>query len=312
MSVEPTDYVSRLRAQANDPGREEALRRDRRVRRLKIGLAAGAGVLLLGGFGYWLTDVTGERPPYEPFGAQTLHEEVWPLEWPYTPDMPFRNSPASGWAEGADGIYVAEPNGSYGGLTAKEITAVLDDVKTLLVETNVSERTLAGTEPTAALALLDPRGADEAVRKDMVTRFDPEEAYLDESGIRTRGTMIYDVSAAGEPVVHVDYAFVYPLVRAEEGHEVVPGAPEVARIAVRRQFTVTSKGGKLVLGAYASEVANHDCSAPKDGYLHPLFAEGRWKAGQAATGTKVAMADLYAETRVLPAGPGHCVTPSGT
>ncbi|MFF3605637.1 hypothetical protein [Streptomyces sp. NPDC002463] len=309
--MEPRDYVARLRTQANDPGREEALRRDRRVRRLKIGLAAGAGVLLLGGFGYWLSDVTGERPPYEPFGAQTLHEEVWPLEWPYTPDMPFRNSPASGWADGADGIYTPVPLES-GGLTAKEMTAVLDDVKTLLAETNASEDTLAGAEPAAALALLDPRGVDDAVRKDMVTRFDPQEVYLDENGIRTRGTMNYEVSAAGELVVHVDYSFVYALVRAEAGHEVVPGVPEVARIAVRRQFTVTSRGGKLVLGAYASEVANHDCSAPKDGHLHPLFAEGRWKAGRAATGTKVAMADLYAETRVLPAGPGHCVTPSGT
>ncbi|MFF2573561.1 hypothetical protein [Streptomyces sp. NPDC058084] len=308
MSVEPTDYVARLRAQAGEPGREEALRRDRRVRRLKIGLAAGAGVLLLGGFGYWLTDVTGERPPYEPYGAKVLHEEVWPLEWPYTPGMPFRNSPASGWADGADGIYVAEPTAS-GGLTAKNIAAVLDDVKTLLVETNVSEKTLAGAQPTAALALLDPRGADEAVRKDMVTRFDPKEAYLDEGGIRTRGTMDYEVSAAGELVVHVDYAFVYALVRAEEGHEVIPGVPEVARIAVRRQFTVTSKGGKLVLGAYASEVANHDCSAQKDGYLHPLFAEGRWKA---AKGAQVALADLYDERRVLTSGPGHCVTPSGT
>ncbi|MEU8621039.1 hypothetical protein [Streptomyces sp. NPDC048623] len=311
MSVEPTDYVARLRAQANDPGREEALRRDRRARRLKIGAAAGAGVLLLGGFGFWLTDVTGERPPYEPYGAGVLDEEAWPLEWPYTPDMPFRNSPAAGWTEGADGIYVPVPMAS-GGLTAKDITAVLDDVKTLLVETNVAEDTLAGAEPAAALALLDPSGADEAVRKDMVTRFDPAEAYLDESGVRTKGTMTYKVSAAGELAVHVDFSFVYPLVRAEGGHEVVPGAPEVARIAVRRQFTVTSKDGKLVLGAYASEVANHDCSAPKDGYLHPLFAEGRWKAGQAAKETKVALADLYDEKRVLPSGPGHCVTPSGT
>ncbi|MFF0559117.1 hypothetical protein [Streptomyces sp. NPDC004266] len=311
MSVEPRDYVARLRAQADDPGREEALRRDRRVRRLKIALAAGAGVLLLGGFGFWLADSTGERPPYEPYGAKVLHEEVWPLEWPYTVDMPFRNSPASGWAEGADGIYVAPPMPS-GGLSEKDMTAVLEDVRTLLVETNVSEDTLAGAEPTAALALLDPRGADEAVRKDMVTRFDPKEVYLDGSGIRTRGAMTYRVSAAGEMVVHVDYVFVYPLVRAEEGHEVVPGAPEVARIAVRRQFTVTSRGGKLVLGAYASEVANHDCAAPKDGRLHPLFAEGRWKAGQAAEGARVTLADLYDEKRVLPSGPGHCVTPTGT
>ncbi|WP_143060246.1 hypothetical protein [Streptomyces sp. TLI_105] len=309
--MEPTDYVARLRAQANDPGREEALRRDRRVRRLKIALGAGAGVLLLGGFGFWLADSTGERPPYEPYGARVLDEEVWPLEWPYSVNMPFRNSPASGWAEGADGIYVPVPMPS-GGLTAKDITAVLEDVKTLLVETNLSEDTLAGDEPTAALALLDPRGADEAVRKDMVTRFDPKEVYLDESGVRTRGAMTYRVSAAGELVVRVDYAFVYPLVTTGVAHEVVPGLPEVARIAVRRQFTVTSRGGKLVLGAYASEVANHDCSAPKDGFLHPLLAEGRWKAAQAAKGTKVALADLYDEKRVLPSGPGHCVTPSGT
>ncbi|KQX47468.1 MULTISPECIES: hypothetical protein [unclassified Streptomyces] len=311
MSVEPTDYVARLRERASDPGIEEALRRDRTVRRRKIALAAGAGVLLLGGFGFWLTDATGERPPYEPYGAQTLAEEAWPLEWPYSVDMPFRNSPAVGWGEGADGIYVPEPMAA-GGLTAKEIAATLDDVKTLLVESNLSEDALAGAEPAAALALLAPRGADEAVRADLVTRFDPDEVYPDESGIRTRGTMTYRVSPAGELAVHVDYTFVYPLVRAEEGHEVVPNAPEVARIAVRRQFTVTPKGGKLVIGAYASEVANHDCSAPKDGRLHPLFAEGRWKAGRAAEGVHISMADLYDEKRVLRAGPGHCVVPSGT
>ncbi|WP_143664574.1 hypothetical protein [Streptomyces sp. NRRL B-24572] len=309
--MEPTDYVARLRTQANDPGREEALRRDRRVRRLKIALAVGAGVLLLGGFGYWLTDVTGERPPYEPYSAQTLHEEIWPLEWPYTQDMPFRNSPAAGWTPGAGGIYVPVPVAS-GGLSEKDITAVLENVKTLLVETNVSEDTLAGAEPAAAPALLDPSGVDAAVRKDMVTRFDPEEVYLDENGVRAKGAMTYEVSAAGELSVHVDYSFVYALVRAEEGHEVIPGVPEVARVAVRRQMTFTSKGGKLVLGAYASEVANHDCSAPKDGYLHPLSAEGRWKAGRAAKGVRVTLADLYDEKRVLPSGPGHCVTPTGT
>ncbi len=81
---------------------------------------------------------------------------------------------------------------------------------------------------------------------------------------------------------------------------------------MRRQFTVTSKDGKLVLGAYASEVANHDCSAPEDGYLHPLFAEGRWKASRATGGTRVALADLYDRERVLPGGVRRCVTPSGT
>ncbi|MEU6163742.1 hypothetical protein [Streptomyces tanashiensis] len=310
MPLEAKEYVARLRAEESDPGRQEALRRDRVVRRRKIALAAGACVLLLGGFGYWLSDVTGERPPYEPFGAQTLHEELWPLEWPYTSDMPFRNSPASGWVPGADGIYVPVPFAA-GGLRAQEMTAVLEDVKTLLVETNVSEDVLAGAEPTAALALLDPHGVDEAVRKDLVTRFDPEEAYLDESGVRSRGTMTYEVSATGEMTVHADYAFVYPLVWVR-GHEVMPDVPEVSRIAVRRQMTVTAKGGKLVLVGYASEVANHDCAAPKDGYLHPLTAEGRWKAGRSGKGPRVTLADLYDEKRVLPSGPGHCVTPTGT
>ncbi|MGW6394373.1 hypothetical protein ACWFR1_28610 [Streptomyces sp. NPDC055103] len=311
MSVEPTDYVTRLRERASDPELEEALRRDRVARRAKIVLAVGAGALLLGGFGFWLSDSTGERPPYEPYSPQTLREDIWPLEWPYTEDMPFRNSPASGWAEGADGVYVPVPMAS-GGLTAKKITAVLDDVKTLLVETNLAEDTLAGGEPTAGLALLGPGGADDAVRKDLVTRFDPEEVYPAESGVRVQGAMTYQVSAAGELAVHVDYTFVYPLVRAGEDHDVLPGVPEVARVAVRRQFTVTPKDGKLVVSGYASEVANHDCSAPKDGYLHPLFAEGRWKASQAAGGTRVALADLYDEQRTLASGPGHCVIPSGT
>ncbi|WP_306327929.1 hypothetical protein [Streptomyces venezuelae] len=309
MSIEPADYIARLRAQANDPGREEALRRDRTVRRRKIALAAGAGVLLLGGFGFWLADVTGERPPYEPYAPEALYEASWPREWPYSENMPFRDSPAFDWEAGADGIYVPQPMPS-GEFTREEITAVLDDVKTLLVGTNLSEETLFGdAEPTAALALLDPRGADDAVRKDLVTRFDPEEVYLHETGIRTRGALTHEVSAAGELVVRADYSFVYPLVPASAGREVLPGVSEVARISVRRQLTVASRGGKLVLVAYASEVGNHDCSAPRDGYLHPLFAEGRWKAARAAEGPLV---DPYGEKRVLPSGPGHCVTPTGT
>ncbi|MFE7583313.1 hypothetical protein ACFU5Y_17400 [Streptomyces gardneri] len=312
MAVEPADYVARLRAQASDPVIEEALRRDRKMRRLKIVLGAGAGVLLLAGFGFWLADSTGERPPYEPYAAKVTDEAVWPLEWPYTVDMPFRNSPVAGWAEGADAVYAPVPMAS-GGRSAEEITAVLEDVRTLLVGTSLAEDPLSGVEPAAALALLDPSGADEAVREDLVTRFDPEEVYLHETtGIRARGTMRYKVSAAGEVVVSVDYMFVYPLVRAGEAHDVIPGVPEVARVAVRRQMTVTSRGGKLVLGVYASEVANHDCSAPKGGPLRPLFAEGRWKAGQAAEGVHVLMADLYDEERVLRPGPGHCVVPSGT
>ncbi|MFF9194675.1 hypothetical protein ACF09L_05670 [Streptomyces sp. NPDC014779] len=306
--MEPTDYVARLRSQASDPGREEALRRDRAVRRRKIALGAGAGVLVLGGFGFWLADVTGERPPYEPYSPQTLHEPSWPAAWPYSVRMPFRNSPASPWAEGADGIHLppAVPSGKF---TAKDVTAVLEDVKTLLSETNVSDGTLAGEAPTAALALLDPRGVDAAVRQDMVTRFDPEEAYPHETGVRVKGTMTYKVSPAGELVVDADYTFVHPLVRAGEGHEVLPGVDEVARVVVRRRMTLTARDGKLVLDAYASEVANHDCSAPKDGTLHPLFAEGRWKAAQAAEG---ALVDPYDRARALPDGPGHCVTPTRT
>ncbi|MFF9429882.1 hypothetical protein [Streptomyces sp. NPDC014746] len=306
MSVEPTEYVARLRARAGDPGREEALRRDRTARRRKVALAAGAGVLLLGGFGYWLADVTGERPPYEPFGAATVREEIWPLEWPYTVDMPFRNSPAEGWAQGADGIYVPQAMPS-GGLAEKDIAPVLEEVRTLLVETNVSPRTLAGAEPAAGLALLDARGLDDAVRRDLVTRFDTGQVDVDAREIRTRGTMRYEVSAAGEVVVHADYTFVYPLVWARR--EVLPTVAEVSRVSVRRQLTVTARGGKLVLVSYASEAAGHDCAAPKDGRLHPLTAEGRWKAYRAAEG---ALVDPYEEGRVLRDGPGHCVTPTGT
>lgn len=308
MSVEPTDFVARLRAQANDPGREDALRRDRAIRRRKFVLAAGAGALLLGGFGFWLADATGQRPPYEPYAARGLDEQMWPSEWPYSVRMPFRDSPVFGWAVGADGIRIpaAQPSG---GLTSKGITTALEDVKTLIVETNVSEETLAGAESTAALALLDPTGVDDAVRRDMVTRFDPEEVYLHEAGVRSRGAMSYEVSVAGELVVRVDYTFVYPLVRADGGPQVAPGVSEVARVAVRRQATFTVRDGKLVMGAYASEVGNHDCSAPKDGYLHPLFAEGRWKAARAAKGSLV---DVYDDKRILTAGPGRCVTPTRT
>ncbi|MBD0710593.1 MULTISPECIES: hypothetical protein [unclassified Streptomyces] len=303
MSVEPTDYVARMRAEADDPAREEALRRERKARRRRYALMTGAGLVVLGGFGYWLADSTGERPPYEASSPHTLDEKMWPADWPYSVGMPYRNSPARGWASDADGIYtpMAVPGGKF---TAKEMTAVFDDVKKFLTATNIPGGLMAGEVPP----LLDPSGVDDAVRKDIVTRFEPGLYRIERDGIRSRGEMTYEISTAGELVVHTDYTFVYALVGAVDAPQVMIGLPEVARVAVRRQMTFTSRNGKLVLDAYASEIANHDCASRNDGYLRPLFAEGRWRAKEAAKGSLV---DLYAEKRVLAKGP-HCVTPETT
>lgn len=98
MSIDAAEFAARLKAEQNDPDREERLRQDRVGRRRKIGLWAGAGVVLASGFAFWLFDVTaGERPANEPFAAGLLEEALWPDAWPLTTGLPFRGSPAARW-----------------------------------------------------------------------------------------------------------------------------------------------------------------------------------------------------------------------
>ncbi|MFB7462791.1 hypothetical protein ACFCZ1_04680 [Streptomyces sp. NPDC056224] len=148
---------------------------------------------------------------------------------------------------------------------------------------------MLGAQPDTALARLDPREPARAELEKslgqpgeghsplwLFTRFDPGEVALHGTVVKTRGTMTYEASPAGELVVHADYTFVYPLVKLSGGTVVVPGAQEVARVVVRRRLDLVARGdGQLTVREAQWRAANDDCRAPEDGYLHPVFSKER-------------------------------------
>ncbi|WP_406261355.1 hypothetical protein OH779_04905 [Actinacidiphila glaucinigra] len=315
---EPADFVTRLRAERQDPGREEALRLDKARRRRKAVLVGCAGALVLTGFGVWLTSVTGHRPANEPYAPQTLQEDMWPDEWPATVRLPFRGSPAAAWEDGASGIVTpkAEATGDH---TVTEVAAALRHSREFLLESNVTPEPLAGDRPSAAMDLLDPRdpgtaALEDALRHpdeehsplDVFTRFDPDEESVVTDAVKSRGTMTYEVAPSGELLVHAAYTFVYAVTKKHGGWEIVPGAPEAARVIVRRQVTLTPSHGRLALRGSERRVVNADCRAPENGYVHPLYHAA---AAKAPKGTSL---DPYAKPKPIEDIPAGCVTATRT
>ncbi|MEU6929085.1 hypothetical protein AB4225_18900 [Streptomyces sp. 2RAF24] len=327
MSIDPAEFAARLRAERDDPERAEKLRLDRVARRRKLTLWAGAGALVLGGFVFWLAQVTeGERPANEPFAPGLLQEAMWPPEWPVTEHLPFRNSPAAGWprADLADGLHPprAEP---VAHLSEERVAQDLETVRTFLREAHTSDEAVTGARPDRALALLAPgdaRGdAEDALTRPgpgrdplrTFTRFDPAEVLVLED-VRARGSMTYEAAPAGGLLVHTDYTFVYAVIQTEGGWEITRGRQEAARVVVRRQLDLTVRPDrKLVLGPAAYLVANDDCAVPDDGYLHPLFSKAAAKAKEQARAKGGASFDPYAPGARLPVpAPGSCPTPTRT
>lgn len=289
---DPVDYVARLRAEREDAGREETLRRDRSRRRLKRGLAGGAAAAVLFGFAVWLVSSTsGERPADEPFAAGTMPEGLWPDEWPATTNMPFRGSHAADWATDDTGIQVPDVK-AVNGIPEERVFDALNRTKDFLIATNLDPAVLHGGWPTKALNMLDAQDSSRArlirhLRKpgtqggdptELFTRFDPTELRVAEDGIRVHGRMVFE--AGGEPGqlrVRADYTFVYALGRAAPGAEPGPwkGTEEVTRAVVRRQLVLDlderAAPGKLVPVEYRRLLGNHDCRTA-DGFVHPYFS----------------------------------------
>ncbi|MFI5942516.1 hypothetical protein [Streptomyces uncialis] len=320
MSIDPADFAARLRAEQNAPDREERLRRERVARRRKTLLGAGAGVLALGGLGVWLADATGKRPANEPYAPRMLAEHLWPDAWPATTNIPFRGSPAAAWEPSSHGIRIPQAK-AVAGLTLQEVHTSLWLVKDFLVATNISSRTLAGAKPVEALDLLapgdpvrrqleaaytDPGSGREPLR--FVTRFDPDEVRSPEQElIRTDGTMTYEAAPSGELLVRADYTFVHALVKTSGAKEINDHGYEVSRVIVHRQLDVLVRNGKLHPQTHSAAIVNDDCTAPADGFIHPLFHDDLKKADKWAT------VDPYAEkNRVAAAPPGACVRPTRT
>ncbi|MEU9063618.1 hypothetical protein AB0D13_33345 [Streptomyces sp. NPDC048430] len=321
MSIDPAEFTARLRAEQNDPDREETLRRERAGRRRKAILGAGAGLLIVGAFGVWLADaMSGGRPASEPFAPRMLDERMWPDSWPATTNMPFRGSPASAWELGSGGIRVPDSK-AVGGLSEGEVSTGLGSVRDFLIATNLSDQNLFDVKPVGVLDSL-PLG-DTARREleeaftgpdtgrevlDLLTRFDRDEVqvWAEEGLARTRGTMTYEATVSGELLVHADYTFVYVLMETSGAKEISSNGFEVSRVVIHRQLDVLVRRGQLYPRNFTASIVGDDCTASADGFVHPLFYDDREKT------EKWAPVDPYDESHIAPAPPGTCVRPART
>ncbi|WP_210589393.1 hypothetical protein [Streptomyces sp. GESEQ-35] len=206
---------------------------------------------------------------------------------PDTPTLadPFAGSPAKRYADGAAGI-VAPKATAVGGFSKAQVAQALEQTRELLVAANLDPATLRGGRPETALGVLDPRQPElvellnTSLRKPdkdhdpltMFSRFDPAEVRPAGDVVKTRGRMTFEAGKDGSVLVHADYTFVYPLVKARDG------ATEVARTVVRRlldvqlldpsRYQVTP--GKISVQRYDQEIGNSACDL-YDGFLHPDF-----------------------------------------
>ncbi|WP_198539125.1 hypothetical protein [Streptomyces graminilatus] len=213
---------------------------------------------------------------------------------------PFAGSPAERYADGAAGI-VLPPAKALGPFSKAQLERALRQTKQLLIDTNLDPAVLRGARPEAALKVIDPtqkellsdlntalRSPDD--KRDpllMFTRFNPAQVRPAGHVIKTRGRMTFEAGKRDTVVVHADYTFVYPMVRAEKG------ATEVARTIVRRmldielydpaKYQVTP--GKISVSKYDSLFGNSDCEV-HDGYFHPQFRSDT-ATGAAPTGPTV-------------------------
>ncbi|MGC4949682.1 hypothetical protein ACLQ2N_26245 [Streptomyces sp. DT224] len=294
----------------------------RTVRTVSV-LALVAGVALVVVRPALLLDrLPGHHADASPLPAETARPDAAPAARVGLPDRahPFRGSPAERWASGADAIVLPEAK-AVGGMSEADVALALRLTKEFLVGTNLDPAVLRGEEPTAAMALLDPKDwdtlpelrrslRDPDERHDplgLVTRFDPDEVAPAGDVVRVRGRMTFGAGKRGEVRVHADYTFVYPLARAG-------GGGSVTRTIVRRDVKASLMDparwlvtrGRLNLGLYASEVGNTACEV-YDGYYHPEF-DGDADSGASADGPAV---DPYDRHRSV-ANSGRCGTTTRT
>ncbi|MFE2526151.1 hypothetical protein ACFXEL_18135 [Streptomyces sp. NPDC059382] len=309
-------------------GRDGGRKGNRRIK-------AGAGIVFIAGLALvvvrpelLIDRLTGEAGREAASAAPLPAESVRPAEAPPEafPDQPtlrepFRGSPALQWADGAAGIEVPEAK-ALAGLSREQVADGLARTRQLLTAANLDPNTLRGGHPRAALELLDPlqpsgRGVlERALAKPsaeadplwLFSRFDPAEVRPYGEVVKTRGRMWFDSSREGEVLVHTDYTFVYPVVRA------APGSQEVARTIVRRELTVAVSDprvievtpGTLTIVTWSETAGNDDCDRRGTGHLHPTFrSDARALPGTEPSGPRT---DPYDRSQDISRLPEECGT----
>jgi hypothetical protein len=271
---------------------EERGRRRRRWVGLLGVLVAVAALLFALNPGWALDKLRGggsAAPDPSPLPVETAQPSSAPSQeaFPDTPTLkdPFAGSPAKRYADGAAGIVPPKARPT-GWMTAAQVAAALKNVKDFLVDANINPETLRGGRPDAALRSIDSSQSklraqfETSFRKPdkqhdplwLAVRFKPSDVVPVGDLVKTRGRMTFAKGKDRAVVVHVDYTFVYPVVKAK------PGSTEVTRTIVRRvldfEFMDASRyrvtPGRFVITHYDDDVANTACFV-HDGWLHPQF-----------------------------------------
>ncbi|MGW4158457.1 hypothetical protein [Streptomyces sp. NPDC004788] len=263
-----------------------------------------------------------------PLAAETARPTAAPDEVdPHRPTLkePFKGSPALRWADGAAGIELPEEVKATGWMSQKQVADALQLSKDFLVASNLDPAVLKGGMPSKALELVDQkygnirseleqalaRPTEQHDPTSIFSRFDPTEVRVVGSVVKTRGRMSVEKGTgeeSGQVLVHTDYTFVYPVVKAR------PGADAVERTIVRRvitfgfvdpaRFRVTR--GKLGMNGWNANFGNVDCERQRKGFLRPDFAEDR--AALPAPGRSGPLVDPYDRTKRLDELPHECGT----
>ncbi|QNP70696.1 hypothetical protein IAG44_15495 [Streptomyces roseirectus] len=240
-------------------------------------------------FGTGSTGTTGDAAPLPletaaPSGAPGAVDPEAP-----TQARPFAGSPALRWADGAAGI-VTPPATAVKGFTKAQVQDLLTKTRTLLIDTNLDPATLRGERPETAAKVIDPLQKDvhkllgpalrKADKKDdplmLVSRFDPAEIRIAGTVVKTRGRMTVGAGKDGSAVVHADYTFVYPVVRAST--PTADGDAEATRTIVRRVLDVELSDparyrvtpGTVFIARNDMTSGNSECDR-YDGWFHPSF-----------------------------------------
>lgn len=207
---------------------------------------------------------------------------------------PFRGSPAVRWGEGADSIHVPEARPT-GWMSRAQVAQALQKSRDFLAASSLDPGVLRGEHPDRAIALINPDQQDvqsylaaafsKPSRENdpllLFSRFDEQKVRLVGDVVKTRGRMTFREGERGAVKVSTDVTYVYPVVRADGGHD------DVARTIVRREVVmswddpakVRIKPGTFSLASYKVDATNGGCDAYTGGTFVPAFGAERESRG---------------------------------
>lgn len=203
------------------------------------------------------------------------------------PADPFADSPADGWADGANGI-VIPATGPHGPFTAAQVRAAYATTRNLLIAQNLNWPTLNGGSPSAFEHLLPSwfesqfvadlnktgreANGDLRTSRGYVTSFAPGTTQFVTQVVKVRGTMTAGTSTySGTEVLKV--SFVYVFAYAVEP----PGKPDDWMRVAQQQHGYLDFGPSSMVDFQSSNMGfftGGGLCGVTDGYIYPSFPQG--------------------------------------